>query len=812
MLRMPKIQVMSDLHLECHKDHGESFLESIDLTAPILVLAGDITCFGVEKALRVFIKGMMSLKNRGLHSIVYVLGNHEYYKSSPEEVDLIIDKLHQAPELKNFLHILKPDQAPTTIMGIKFWGGTMWFKEPNDLEIQSILPDYHLIENFQPWVYEENTKYLQGLSRLNQGEVDIIISHHMPSYYFTPERFRTPEYDCIGQGFYTEITYEVGRVSPKVHIFGHIHEQIDLSIGRTRYVCNPLGYPHESQISTFIHDFQIVLACSEKKDNNQSKFDRDGQLSIVDPAIPIQTLDHMPKSIAQLAAVLTTSGGDGAASAAWVLSGLPANSLILVTSQFALAKSIDLALFHKAKEIYICGVGIADVIMDQLKESLKRAKAQKINIAWYCGREYLNLFAPELSSFCHLEFHSSESNFHCIKKVIKSPVCQEGLLDSIALGRVQDGEQNSREDQDELIKWSEMLNGAFYRFFNFHDMEPYLSLIKVLAGHDDLREYHQDLRRYSGLGHVLIGKSTPMKALKRKIKKVSSWNEPVLILGETGTGKELVAHSIHEGSSRHHERFLPINCSILSGSDDLASDRLFGHDKGAFTGAQSSGQGAFELADGGTLFLDEVAELPLSVQAQLLRTLETGQVIPLGSVQTRLTVDVRIIAATCKNLPEMVREGKFRQDLFHRLYVLHLETPPLRDCKEDLPAISKMALSQFKKDFSTMPKIKPEDWDMINEYTWPGNVRQFIHSLKRAAILEMSVAEVIQDEKRILGDDGLLDHEHRFNGFPQRKEDVMSSDVFNQAYVKHCLELFEDNKSATAKALGISINTLKSRL
>ncbi|MGH2359096.1 MAG: sigma 54-interacting transcriptional regulator, partial [bacterium] len=231
----------------------------------------------------------------------------------------------------------------------------------------------------------------------------------------------------------------------------------------------------------------------------------------------------------------------------------------------------------------------------------------------------------------------------------------------------------------------------------------------------------------------LVGNSAGLKGVLDKISQVAPIDATVLITGETGTGKELVARAIHKGSARKEHPLVRVDCAAITAG--LVESELFGHVKGAFTGAIGRRIGRFELADGGTIFLDEVGELPLDTQAKLLGILQEQQFEPVGSSQTR-RVDVRVIAATNRNLEEAVRAGRFRSDLFYRLNVFPIEVPPLRERKSDIPQLALFFVSGFAKKFGkTVEAVSRETMDCLTRYAWPGNVRELQNVIERAVVL-----------------------------------------------------------------------------
>ncbi len=230
-----------------------------------------------------------------------------------------------------------------------------------------------------------------------------------------------------------------------------------------------------------------------------------------------------------------------------------------------------------------------------------------------------------------------------------------------------------------------------------------------------------------------LGESPCMKRLHPLIEALSQRNCTILLQGESGTGKELLARHIHGMSPRRLKPFVPVDCTALC--DTLFESQLFGHTKGAFTGAEKSTPGFFRAADGGTLFLDEIGELNLSVQAKLLRCIQERAVVPVGSVQP-IPVDVRIITATHRDLKDMVRQGKFRQDLFFRLNVMSIFVPPLRERGPDILMLAEHFLEQFALLDGEMPKrLSPDAIQVLQAYAWPGNVRELANVMEQAHIL-----------------------------------------------------------------------------
>ncbi|MGB9905542.1 MAG: sigma-54 interaction domain-containing protein, partial [Desulfotomaculales bacterium] len=278
----------------------------------------------------------------------------------------------------------------------------------------------------------------------------------------------------------------------------------------------------------------------------------------------------------------------------------------------------------------------------------------------------------------------------------------------------------------------------------FRDVKDLRTLMRrVERLQSELEFYKDELAREQGARYRLeniVGTSERIQELKRIVLKVARSDSTVLIRGESGTGKELFAHALHNASPRRARPFVRVNCSALP--ENLLESELFGYREGAFTGARRGGKmGKFELADGGTIFLDEIGDLPVNMQAKLLRVLQEKEIERLGDNQPT-KVNVRVIAATNRNLEEMVREGLFRQDLFYRLNVVVLEIPPLRERPEDIPALVASLLAKLTEHLGCSPKrIDEGALECLRKHTWPGNVRELENVLER--ILNLVEEDVI---------------------------------------------------------------------
>ncbi len=311
----------------------------------------------------------------------------------------------------------------------------------------------------------------------------------------------------------------------------------------------------------------------------------------------------------------------------------------------------------------------------------------------------------------------------------------------------------------------------------------------------------------------LKGKSIPMRRIHEFVRLAGPSEATVLITGESGTGKELLAEALHAASLRAKKSLVKVNCAALPAS--LLESELFGYEKGAFTGAVKDKPGRFKLADGGTLFLDEIADLPLELQAKLLRVIQEREVEPLGSVST-VAVDVRLLAATNKNLHHEVAAGRFREDLFFRLNVLEVELPPLRDRIDDLPFLTTVLLQKLsEKNRKNVVRVSPAFIKALSAYPWPGNVRELENVLERALILSRSdMLDVDSLPAQILDPTPAKTAGERH--YPQN---TPSLDRFLTEYeqaefqaLKEALEKHDGHREKTAEALGISRRTLQYRI
>ena len=294
----------------------------------------------------------------------------------------------------------------------------------------------------------------------------------------------------------------------------------------------------------------------------------------------------------------------------------------------------------------------------------------------------------------------------------------------------------------------------------------------------------------------IVGESAAMKKVFSLVERISASDSTVLILGESGTGKELVATALHYQSNRKGKPLIKVNCAALP--EGLIESELFGHERGAFTGAVRRKPGRFELANGGTIFLDEIGDVPLSTQSKILRVIQERQFERIGGTAT-LTVDVRILAATNRNLEEDVRAGRFREDLYYRLNVIPLLLPPLRERREDIPGLIEFFMDKYRKKLSKNVRLSGETVEALLAYDYPGNVRELENAIERCVTLSGS---------NVIGKEELPD---TVAIRQQAAGSLLLSDVAADAEKNHILEVLKTTrggKTSAAKILGISRKTL----
>lgn len=341
--------------------------------------------------------------------------------------------------------------------------------------------------------------------------------------------------------------------------------------------------------------------------------------------------------------------------------------------------------------------------------------------------------------------------------------------------------------------------------FDFLEKPLTLQKISVVTKnaleHRRLELENTRLRGDEGQKYRIMGESVPMRALRQQMQLMAATNGRVLIYGESGTGKELVAHAIHATSPRANQAFVEVNCAAIP--EELIESELFGHLKGSFGGAHDNKVGKFQKADGGTIFLDEVGDMSLRTQAKVLRALEEQRFEPVGAHEA-ITVDVRVIAATNKNLESEIGRGNFREDLFYRLNVIPFHVPPLRDRAEDIPLLADYFLAEFTRAYGRRPKeMTPAAYQALQDYHWPGNVRELRNLIERIVILNPQTR---------------IDERHVPLAPAKRSSSVRSMEAFGslhevreaveRSYILKKLEETGGNVTRTAEVLGLERSNL----
>ncbi len=337
--------------------------------------------------------------------------------------------------------------------------------------------------------------------------------------------------------------------------------------------------------------------------------------------------------------------------------------------------------------------------------------------------------------------------------------------------------------------------GAFDYLSKPFDVDAIVRIARRALEQKRLVEENRSLRQQQKQGS-LVGRSPALLEVYKQVARAASTNVPVLITGETGTGKEQVARSLHQRSERAHKPFIPVDCGAIS--ESLMESELFGHAKGAFTGASGARRGLFEEASGGTLFLDEIGDVGPKIQSQLLRALQEGEIRRVGE-STAVGVDVRIVTATNKDLKQLSTEGRFREDLLYRLDVVRLHLPPLRERREDIPALVEHFASLHARG-GVRPVVTQEAMGRLVQYDWPGNVRQLENVVARALALNVTGVVGPQDFPEPIGD-----APKKLQGLAG---DMPSLAELSRRYAAHVLQHCGGNKSEAARLLEVDRKTL----
>jgi transcriptional regulator with GAF, ATPase, and Fis domain len=508
-------------------------------------------------------------------------------------------------------------------------------------------------------------------------------------------------------------------------------------------------------------------------------------------------------------AVIAYNGVDGACAAAVALLRFP-DADVIPTSARRIGVTLGSLQGKGYREVHVCGVGVF-CDWGELTGAAQALKSAGVSLVWHCGRGYLDGQLDGFRAVCTPTFHDAGTNTAAMGVTLDAPTGEvRSRLEALAafdthLPKPRPVTQATRDQS----QWLDLIESALAQYFKFQDAAPYVHAIRCLAtctmGEPERRLI--DAFRRTGYKHLLYGQSESLRKLKERIQRCADANRPVIITGESGVGKEHVAHLLWERGPRALGPLIPVNCSLYAGNTALANSDLFGHKKGAFTGADRDRKGKFVEADGGVLFLDELGELPMEVQAKLLRVVEDGKVTPEGADRYETQVDVGIIAATNRDLVSMVRRGAFRADLYHRLATLCIHVPPLRDRKGDIRTIVEQRLETLATEGHSR-NLSRKEWTLLTEYDWPGNVRQLIKLLDRAVLLDMTIDEAIQEERE-LGEVREGDDDDELSLLPTDRRSVRPMEDVQRDYARQAWILHDKNYSATARALGVAENTLR---
>jgi len=354
-------------------------------------------------------------------------------------------------------------------------------------------------------------------------------------------------------------------------------------------------------------------------------------------------------------------------------------------------------------------------------------------------------------------------------------------------------------------------NGAYDFITKPYNLDEIELVIKRIIEKNNLKSELKFLREQLESINKLEGVLTNSLNMKRVIDvaaRVAASKASVLILGESGTGKEVLARAIHYASKRKNKLFVPVNCAALN--ENLLESELFGHEKGAFTGAEKLHKGRFEIADEGTIFLDEIGDLPMHLQVKLLRVLQEEQFERVGGSST-IKVDVRVISATNKNIEELIKEGKFREDLFYRLNVVNMQLPPLRERKEDIPLlISEFSNKYINETDKSKIEFSKEALDLLMKYNYPGNIRELENIVHHSIVLSRN--ELITTDDIPIGIKATASEKDLNSCFEEGTSLTEKVELLERTLVTNALQKTNGNQTAAAKLLGISERNLRYRL
>ena len=447
---------------------------------------------------------------------------------------------------------------------------------------------------------------------------------------------------------------------------------------------------------------------------------------------------------------------------------------------------------RRPKRIYIVGVSVSGDPA-RLADALRRLKGRGVKATWISALDMPEEAASSLAGLMETKVYDA------------SLLEAVGEAFSVDVAEYMPFLRDAKRSSADIRAYIAFIEAAQFYYRNYQDESLYAATARYLANgvkpcawEPDVKAAVEHYDRYGG--RELLGKSREITMLQERINRVATHEHArVLIMGESGTGKETVAQQIHTKSPRWNMPFVSFNCASVT--KDLLEDRFFGHEKGAFTNAVERTDGLFLMADGGTLFLDEIGEMPIEVQALLLRVLEGGRFMRVGGKE-ELRCDVRLVTATNRDLPSLVREGRFREDLYQRLNVVQMRTPSLREHKDDIPIIA----NAWWRKFHDNAVLKEEQIAALMDYDYPGNVRELVNLLDRATALgEDDFAALMREHKEMnAGLSGGL--ELKSGRIPDKLDGAI------RLHVRRVYEKFGQNLTRAAEALGVSRNTVRKYL
>ena len=524
--------------------------------------------------------------------------------------------------------------------------------------------------------------------------------------------------------------------------------------------------------------------------------------------------------------VLYPNSADGLASAAVFQLAHPQESInFQVCFVSTVAETLKKNFSDQTAEIHLLGVGVYDDYLVEIQDAMENLRLDRKKIIWYCGRGYLDQFQKDLMLHCTTVFTIDSASPTNTATIIKNFQIPESSLTNHLLNIAFEFHKNYDIEKKHISKinskWQKLIEALCGTHFKLGRQKDFTSVIthlsEAISWFDIYDEIITNYKDQIDAGKLLTeGKSKYARDIRKKIDVFAGTHQHILILGPSGTGKDLAAQDIHNISKKKGQ-FKAINCSDFNGNPDMARSKLFGHTKGSFTGAEHS-MGAFEICNEGTLFLDEVGEMPLQAQASLLRALENMEFESLGSDEVK-TSSARIIAATNRDLRQMVANKEFREDLFYRLNVLTLNLQPLCQRIEDVPLIIKSILRRKNnevKDSNQHYELTDVDIEAIQDYHWPGNFRELRNLLSRALLTQNSLADCIKEEKMLAEKSKILNSltgtEKLSMPLPTLPDDILPLEEIKKYYLKHAYKICNNNCKETASRLKIAINTARSYL